>query len=144
MIAAPGALLAPSVKLLSTSVTDNVRTVVLQRPVNGSTSDHFTFPTSPGDLGVIGAVGDTASLAYHKWRSGGKVTLIPSNSSACVCQPTSRFYLTYMDSNTQEFRPYDCLDEPRSDMLKRGDGTGRELPNQGQNGWRFKVNEWMA
>ena len=121
-----------------------MRTVVLQRPVNGSTSDHFNFPTSPGDLDVIGAIGDSVSLAYHKWRSGGKVTLIPSNSSACVCQPTSRFYLTYMDSNAQEFRPYDCLDEPRSDMLKRGDGTGRELPNQGQNGWRFKVNEWMA
>ena len=66
-----------------------------------------------------------------KWRSGGKVTLIPSNSSACVCQPTSKFYLTYMDSSREEFRPYDCLDEPRSDMLRRGDGTGRELPNQG-------------
>ena len=127
----PGTLLTPSIKVLSTSVTDNVRAVVLQRAVNGSTSDHFDFPTSPGDLNMIGAVGDTASLAYHKWRSGGKATLIPSNSSACVCQPDSRNYLTYMDSVTQEFGTYDCLDEPRSDMLKHGDGTGREVPNQG-------------
>ena len=133
--AAPGTLLTPSIRILSTSVTDSVRTVVLQRSVNGSTSDHFDFPTSPGDLNLIGAVGDTASLAYHKWRSGGKATLVPSNSSACVCQPDSRNYLTYMDSVTQEFGTYDCLDEPRSDMLKHGDGTGREVPNQGSRGY---------
>ena len=43
-----------------------MRTVVLQRPVVGPTGDHFTFPTSPGDLGVIAAIGDSVSLAYHK------------------------------------------------------------------------------
>ena len=64
--AAPGSLLASSVKVLSSTVSDNVRTVVLQRPVVGPTGDHFTFPTSPGDLGVIAAIGDSVSLAYHK------------------------------------------------------------------------------
>ena len=81
-------------------------------------------------------------MAPPKWRSGGTVTLIPSNSSACVCQPTSRFYLTYMDSSREEFRPYDCLDEPRSDMLRRGDGTGRELPNQGLAASSFLQNKF--
>merc|ERR1711871_1127467 len=42
--------------------------------------------------------------------------------------PHSTAYLTYMNRSTEEFH-YDCLDEPRSDMLRHGAGTGRALPN---------------
>ena len=34
----------------------------------------------------------------------------------------------YMNTSTSEFYT-NCVDEPRSDMLRHGDGTGRELPN---------------
>lgn len=126
----PGSLIAASVTVVSTSVHDNSRTLVLHRRVNGSSADHFNFPTAPGDLNLIAAVGDSSQLAYHKVRTGGKITLLPTRTSACVCQPSTTPYLTYMDSTTQQFGKYDCVDEPRSDMLKHGDGTGRELPNQ--------------
>ncbi len=33
-----------------------------------------------------------------------------------------------MNASTFSFQ-YDCEDEPRSDMLRRGDGTGRAVPN---------------
>eukprot|EP00092_Neocalanus_flemingeri_P016158 GFUD01017488.1.p1 GENE.GFUD01017488.1~~GFUD01017488.1.p1 ORF type:complete len:796 (-),score=158.21 GFUD01017488.1:53-2440(-) len=126
----PGTLLKQSVSVVSNTEHDNVRTLVLHRRVNGSTADHYNFPTKAGDLNLIAAVGDSPQLAYHKARTGGKITLLPTRTNACVCQPTSTPYLTYMDSTTQQFGTYDCVDEPRSDMMKHGDGTGREVPNQ--------------
>jgi len=126
----PGSLLKSSVTVVSSSVHDNIRTLVLHRRVNGSTADHFTLPTKPGDLNIIAAYGDSVQLSYHKARTGGKITLLPTRISACVCEPTNTPYITYMDSTTQQFGTYDCVDEPRSDMKSHGDGTGREVPNQ--------------
>ena len=126
----PGTELSSSLKVVSSSVEDGVRTVIVSRPVTGASKDHFTFPVSPGDLSLISAVGDTVELAYHKSRAGGVVTLLPSRERACVCPPTETHYLTYMDSLTLQFGEYNCVDRPRSDMAHYGDGTGRETPNQ--------------
>jgi len=41
-------------------------------------SDHFTFPTAPGNVNFISAVGDSVTIAYHSGRSVGSITLIPS------------------------------------------------------------------
>jgi len=38
-----------------------------------------------------------------------------------------------MNSTKMQVNNYDCLDEPRSDMLRHGDGTGRDLPNMACN-----------
>ena len=126
----PGALLNSSLTILSNSVADGVRTVVVHRAVKGFTSNHFTLPTAPGELDMIAAVGDSVDLAYHKSRTGGKVTLLPTKDKACVCQPKEEFYISYMNTTTQAFGVYDCLDEPRSDMAKHGDGTRRNVTNQ--------------
>ena len=34
-----------------------------------------------------------------------------------------------MNTSTSQFNGYDCIDEPRSDMLRHGDGTGRNVSN---------------
>ena len=94
------------------SVLNNIRTVTLQRSVNGISADYFSFPTSPGDLNMISAIGNSVKLAYHKTRTGGKITLVPTKNNACICQPKSKTYISYMNSSTQEFH-YDCLDHPR-------------------------------
>ena len=125
----PGTELSPSVRIVSSSVKDGLRTLVLSRPVTAASKDHFTFPLSPGDLEVISAVGDSVSLAYHAKKTGGKVTLLPSRDQACVCPPSEKLYLTYMDSVTLQFGEYNCEDRPRSDMAQFGDGTGRAGPN---------------
>jgi len=123
-------MLSPSVTILSTTVHDNLRTVVLRRGVKGLTSDHYNFPTAAGDVNLISAIGEGPELVHHKSQSGGKITLLPSSGSACVCQSTASHYLTYMDTATKQWAEYDCMDEPRGDMLRRGDGTGRNVPNQ--------------
>ena len=124
----PGALLKPSITTLSSSVSAGVRTVVLSRPVAAATPLHYALPTVPKEINIITAMGSTPQLAYHKARTAGSITLVPTGISACMCQPTSTAYLTYMNTSTEMFH-YDCLDEPRSDMLRHGDGTGRALPN---------------
>lgn len=130
----PGTLYAPSVKVVSSQVAAGIRTVVVERPVAGAKNDvpggkgHYSFPAVPGQINLITAVGDTPTLAYHKSRTGATLTLLPTSNDACVCKPSRVAYLTYMNQTTSEFH-YNCLDEPRSDMLRRGDGTGRALPN---------------
>ena len=42
----PGDLLAPSVKVVSNSVTNGVREVVMTRGLTGATKDHYTFDLS--------------------------------------------------------------------------------------------------
>ena len=85
---------------------------MMQRSLNGISGDHFSFPTAPGDLNMISAIGNSVQLSYHKSRTGGKITLIPTKKDACICQPKSKTYISYMNSSTQEFH-YDCLDHPR-------------------------------
>jgi hypothetical protein len=130
----PGSVLKPSIAVVSSAVSSaGVRTVVMTRPVVGKTPDHYTFPTTAGSVPVITAIGSTPQLSYHKARTGATITLLPKQTPSCVCASQSTAYLTYMKGNaslqsTQAFH-YSCLDEPRSDMLRHGDGTGRALPN---------------
>ena len=124
----PGSLLAASVTVKSSVTVRGVRTVVLTRPVAGATTKHYSFPTSPGQIDLITAIGNTPALAYHKARTGARMVLLPTESPACVCKPTTSKYLTYMNTSTQAYGT-PCADEPRSDMLRHGDGTGRDVPN---------------
>jgi hypothetical protein len=125
----PGTLLAPSITVVSNTVTSGIRTVVLSRSVTGATQSHYSLPTTPGSINVITAVGNTPTLAYHKARTGSQIFLVPTDVSSCVCAPRSAGYLTYMNQSTVGFDGYDCVDEPRGDMLRRGDGTGRPVQN---------------
>jgi hypothetical protein len=125
----PGSVLKPSVTLQESRVVGGVRTVVMTRQVAGATSDHYSIPTSPGEIKVITAVGDSPTLAYHKARTGAKIVLLPTKTSACVCEPKTQKFMSYMNTTTREFEGYNCFDEPRSDMLKHGDGTGRDVAN---------------
>ena len=126
---APGTDLTSTIRVLSNTVQDSTRIVVMQRSVKGLSSNHYSFPTKPGDVNLIGAIGQSPDYSYHKSHSGGKITLIPTKVSACICQPTTLDYLSYMDTTTLGFGTYDCLDQPRSDMANHGDGTGRQVPN---------------
>jgi len=125
----PGVALAPSVAVVSSSVTDGVRTLVLSRTVSGKTPDHASLPTSPGTLKMIAAEGSTSAFSYHHARTGAQIELLLTQSAACMCTPEEHGYLTYMDTAAREYH-VGCTDEPRSDMLRKGDGTGRwGVPN---------------
>ena len=78
-----------------------------------------------GNLNVITAVGSTIDLSYHKSRTAASIVMIPQKVRSCLCQPNTKAFIVYMNQSKQGFG-YDCVDEPRSDMLE-GDGTQRSV-----------------
>eukprot|EP01083_Nonionella_stella_P279752 951569_1 len=115
----PGTLLPPSITIQSNAISNGIRTVTLTRPVKG-----MSFHLQTGSLNVITAIGSTVELSYHKARTAASIVLLPTSTDACVCKPQVQSFLTYMDQQRSVFG-YKCLDAPRSDMLKKGDGTQR-------------------
>jgi len=129
----PGSVLTPTITILSSTVIDGVRTVKLIRPLKVAQSLTYSFPSTPGSINLITAVGNGVDFAYHKARTAGVITLLPAEGPMCICQPTQTGYLVYMGTNLQGYPQHICDDEPRSDMLRKGDGTGRALPNNACN-----------
>lgn len=128
----PGKELYQSVTVVSTSVADGLRTVVMTRPFKGITKDHFTFdPLSDISLPFINAIGQKAELSYHKDKAPGYLFLLPVNSEVCICpsKPApfgqAKGKLTYVPvpgqakdigGGTVTFNNK-CAAQPRTDML---------------------------
>mmetsp|Transcript_30184 Transcript_30184/g.59088 ORF Transcript_30184/g.59088 Transcript_30184/m.59088 type:complete len:774 (-) Transcript_30184:87-2408(-) len=131
---APGSLLSPSVKVVSSTVKGALRTVVLTRPLKGKNSSYFTFDAAAADatLHFINAVGSGPSFSYHKSRAPSSVTLLPVGKGAgvCICPEAAKPFgkgtgtIIYNPTN----QPADtgtgsdgfgktCLPEPATDML---------------------------
>ncbi len=129
----PGTQLPPSITLVSSEASGGVRHVTISRPIEGASPAHYSVPTTPEAVPLIVAIGSTPHLSYHKAHSSASLTLLPTNAPACVCTPDHHDFIVYMDGTPQraemEFK-YLCADEPRGDMLRRGDGTGRAVPNE--------------
>jgi hypothetical protein len=82
----PGTLLNTSVKLLSNTVADGVRTVVISRQWQGVTAKHYTFsPMDAATIPYIAAVGSTQTFAYHKAHAVGQISLANPSGATCVC-----------------------------------------------------------
>lgn len=126
----PGIVLTNSVTVVSNTVQAGFRTVVLSRGVTGKTTQHYTIPTQPGDINIITAVGQSSTFSYHgPKRTGSKITLVPSDVTSCMCHPSSQSaFFSYMNQTKDAFS-INCVDEPRGDMLRHGDGTGRDVEN---------------
>jgi hypothetical protein len=90
---AAGTVLSPSVTLVSSSVANGQRTVVVSRPLSGATKDHYTFVLTTLSLPFINAVGSGATFEYHKQSSAATLQLWPTaQAPACVCaQPALPF-----------------------------------------------------
>jgi hypothetical protein len=61
----PGTKLATSLRVTSNTVADGVRTMVVTRPLQGKTSDHYTFSTSIPTIPLLVACGNGSAYAYH-------------------------------------------------------------------------------
>jgi hypothetical protein len=130
----PGELLTPSVKVLSTSVTGNLRTVVLTRAFKGATADYYTFSADSDPLlHFINAVGNGPAFAYHKDKKPASIAMLPVGSKAggaCVCAKQvapfgqAKGTLVYAPTNqsvdvgsgTISFGNK-CAPQPRTDLL---------------------------
>jgi hypothetical protein len=130
---AAGAVLAPSVIVVSSTVTAGVRTVVVTRPLKGKTTDYYTFSTNPKKttIPLINAVGSGPVLGYHKIKAPVFLTLMPyAGVGGCVCPAPAQPFgqgigtITYNPTSQPEdigsgssgfHKP--CRPEPYTDML---------------------------
>eukprot|EP00658_Telonema_sp_P-2_P011110 TRINITY_DN14225_c0_g1_i3.p1 TRINITY_DN14225_c0_g1~~TRINITY_DN14225_c0_g1_i3.p1 ORF type:complete len:942 (-),score=213.51 TRINITY_DN14225_c0_g1_i3:82-2907(-) len=82
----PGDQLANSLTLVSNTVSNNLRTVVITRPLKGLTAKHYSFhPSQVGTLNFISAVGSSQAFAYHKNHAAGVVSFTATEVPSCVC-----------------------------------------------------------
>ena len=111
-----GSILKSSVKVLSNTVMNHRRTVVLTRALVGITSDHFTFSTSQGTIPFINAVGKTANFGPHRDRAPASLTLLSKDDISCLCAGAQGTIDGYpLNAN--------CLAEPISDLLSTNNPT---------------------
>jgi len=82
----PGTELAPSVTVVSQSVSGNTRTVVLTRAFKGKDLNYYSFDLSrDSTIPIIAAVGSSQTFSYHKLRGGVPLTLVNPSGPTCVC-----------------------------------------------------------
>ncbi len=112
----PGVVLNATITVISNTVISNTRTVVLTRAVQGADERYYTFPSAPGTIRFINAVGAQPTISYHKHRTAAQLTLLPTTTPACLCVPKTVTYLSYMNSSITEYNVH-CSAEPRGDML---------------------------
>merc|ERR1712232_29360 len=74
-----------SVKVVSDSVSGGVRTLVMTRPFQGPTANHFTFGVDGSSIPLITAVGQSPTFSYHKAHAPALIALTSVGSSTCVC-----------------------------------------------------------
>ena len=63
-----GVQLKTSITMVSNTVSNGERTVVMTRPLAGLTSQHHTFAVTQLSMDFISAVGSTPDFSYHKAR----------------------------------------------------------------------------
>eukprot|EP00485_Elphidium_margaritaceum_P009915 CAMPEP_0202688360 /NCGR_PEP_ID=MMETSP1385-20130828/3883_1 /ASSEMBLY_ACC=CAM_ASM_000861 /TAXON_ID=933848 /ORGANISM="Elphidium margaritaceum" /LENGTH=181 /DNA_ID=CAMNT_0049343313 /DNA_START=10 /DNA_END=555 /DNA_ORIENTATION=+ len=63
---APGALLKPSIQVVSNTVSNNVRTVNVRRNMTGLNDEYYSFQRQANqELNIIYCYGTTPSIQYH-------------------------------------------------------------------------------
>ena len=81
-----GTELPASVTVVSSSVGNGVRTVVLTRPLKGKGPDYYSFNVAnTTTLPFINAVGSTPAFGYHQAKLPSSLLLLPTTAPVCVC-----------------------------------------------------------
>ena len=146
-----GKRLALSVKVVSNTVANGLRTVVLTRSLKGLTPDHFTFDVTAPSIPYINAIGRASTFAYHKSRAASVVSLTAVDAHTCICSTgTKGFIHSDMNPNPAPFRGGRCPPEPHFDLAAKHNPTctieqysgglkcctsGNILLNKDQNPW---------
>lgn len=85
----PGTELPTSLTVVSSTIANGQRTVVLTRPFAGPTAAHFKFDSHAAVLPYINAVGASPDLGYHKDKATGDLHFVTLNGPTCLCDDSS-------------------------------------------------------
>lgn len=131
---APGTLLSSSVSVVSDTIDGKRRTVVLSRPLQGKTKEHYTFDPTVLGLNIISAVGVAPQFGPHSDAPHGTsmIQFFPAqmNKPLCICSnPADPFgqgkgRIKYLPTGeTIGFSPGRCPPQPRGDLLEQRNPT---------------------
>lgn len=121
----PGTPLKRSVTVLSDTVVDNVRTVVLSRPLQGALERYYyTFDTNKQTtIPMISAVGFSQTFQHHRRHHISVLPLLDLEQSNCVCD----FGITgsLCDSNGTRCETFTkhCVPPPSGELLSQMNPT---------------------
>eukprot|EP00928_Gymnodinium_smaydae_P061805 TRINITY_DN4579_c0_g3_i1.p1 TRINITY_DN4579_c0_g3~~TRINITY_DN4579_c0_g3_i1.p1 ORF type:complete len:919 (+),score=147.86 TRINITY_DN4579_c0_g3_i1:333-2759(+) len=116
--------LAPSVTVVSNTVTSGKRTIVMTRPMQGKTKDYFTFdPTKDQTIRLITAVGHSQKFEHHQAHGPAEITLTSLGQPTCVCDAGKAGQLCeFGGANCGQFVK-DCVAAPIGSLLEQRNPT---------------------
>jgi len=121
----PGNTLAPSVQVVSNTVSGNTRTLVIKRAIKGPDATYYSFnPYRNSTINIITAVGSSQSFAYHAKHDLGTISLANADGTpTCVCDVG--FAGLLCDANGQNCAKFQkpCIPEPDSDLVAQKNPT---------------------
>jgi hypothetical protein len=82
----PGRILSSSVTVVSNSVAGENRTVVLTRPMEGATSNHYTFDLTTRSMPIITARGCGLEFAQHCGHGPSELNFLAVDRPTRICQ----------------------------------------------------------
>eukprot|EP00494_Astrolonche_serrata_P027613 UN27876 len=110
----PGSPLKSSLTITSNVKKNNNRTVIVTRPLSGTSSSYFNFTAKLTELNFINAIGTTSDFKPpHAQRTASTMYFYGAEMTICVC-PTvgSPGKIAGTDF------PYNCEPEPLGDLIK--------------------------
>jgi len=114
----PGTLLSPTqVTVVSSTVANGIRTVVLSRAFKGITGDHYTFDPTKSSIPFINAIGRTPHFSHHQSKATATLMLTALDVATCVCDDGISGTI-----NGLAFSKY-CAPEPIGDLVNQKNPT---------------------
>ena len=114
----PGTQLKDSVTVWSNTVVNGVRRIVLTRPLQGATKDHFTFnPFKQSTLPFISAVGNTSAFAVHRFKGSSTLSVTAQDGVSCVCNAGVQGSINGLAFHKN------CVPEPNGDLVQQKNPT---------------------
>jgi len=81
----PGVQLPDTVTVVSNSVRDGSRTVVMTRTIAGAHSDNYKFDPNANQITYINALGGSADFEFHEAKASGVVYMLELDYPTCIC-----------------------------------------------------------
>jgi hypothetical protein len=113
-----GRQLATTVEVVSNTVVNGVRTVVMTRAMQGASKDYYTFNIQTGtNINFINAYGSTATFSYHKERTATSLSLVAVDAPTCICDGGATGSINGLKFSKN------CAPEPMGDLLQEHNPT---------------------
>ena len=110
----PGRVLSPSIKVLSNSVNNNIRTVIITRPIVGN---YYSFNISKSTIPILTAIGKTGEFGYHNLKSSNTLLLKSVDGTTCLCDNGISGKINGIPFSKN------CAPEPIGDLVKQKNPT---------------------